>query len=188
MNSSSPIVRVAASVKASRAAMASVSVGSMGGLGERARVSPPGVRDDRVTKRSAALTPLSHDHQHALEAALRLRRAEPGTVADAIAHFRRFFEREGRRHFAIEEQLLVPALPDGDAEWAPGVQRVLADHEAIRAQAERLHPVADARSLGERLNAHVRFEERTFFAILERRLSPAELQRLGAAVAEAERR
>jgi hypothetical protein len=34
----------------------------------------------------------------------------------------------------------------------------------------------------------VRFEERTFFAILERRLSPAELQRLGEAVAEAERR
>jgi Hemerythrin HHE cation binding domain len=147
-------------------------------------------------KRSAALAPLSRDHQHALDAALHLRRAGDDTVADAIARFQRFFAAEGRRHFAIEEDLLVPALPGDDPEWAPGVARVRGDHDAIRAAADALAEpraagdagelVAAARALGERLTAHVRFEERELFAVLERRLDPAALARLGAAVARAE--
>jgi hemerythrin HHE cation binding domain-containing protein len=144
-------------------------------------------------KRSAALAPLSRDHQHALDAALRLRRADCQTVADAVAHFQQFLEREGRRHFAIEERLLLPALP-ADAEWAPYVARVRDDHATIRAAAATLadpsqmdDPVGSARALGERLATHVRFEERAVFDILERRLTPLELERLGQAVADAER-
>jgi hemerythrin-like domain-containing protein len=144
-------------------------------------------------RRSVALAPLSRDHQHALDAALRLRRADRGTVVEAIGHFQRFFAREGRRHFAIEEQLLLPAMPADDAEWARCVARVRADHEAIRAGATALADphvaedvVAGARALGERLSAHVRFEERAVFDILERRLTAAELERLGQAVAAAE--
>jgi hypothetical protein len=138
-------------------------------------------------KRSPALTPLSHDHQHALDAALRLRRADDSTVAAATAYFREFFEREGRRHFAIEEELVLPALPADDPEWAPGVERVRADHQAIRAAAGATHDAASARALGERLNDHVRFEERTLFEIIERRLPAGELRRLGEVIARAER-
>ena len=69
---------------------------------------------------------------------------------------------------------------------------MLADHEAIRAQAAELaaagDPVAAARTLGDRLHAHVRFEERELFATLERRLPADDLDRLGNAVAGAERR
>jgi hemerythrin-like domain-containing protein len=145
-------------------------------------------------KRSAALAPLSRDHQHALEAALRLRRADPESVGDAIAHFHRFFDREGRWHFAIEERLLLPALPSDDPDWARCVARVRDDHDAIRASASALagadrearRSVGAARDLGERLTAHVRFEERTVFEMLESRLSPPDLARLGDAVAEAE--
>lgn len=68
------------------------------------------------------------------------------------------------------------------------------DHETIRAHAaalaggdHRADVVAAARALGERLAAHVRFEERVLFELLERRLSAADLARLGAAVADAER-
>jgi iron-sulfur cluster repair protein YtfE (RIC family) len=144
-------------------------------------------------KRSAALAPLSRDHQHALDAALRLRRAERGTVGEALDRFQEFFEREGRSHFAIEEQLILPALPADDAEWSGGVKRVLDDHAAIRAEATALAPpppddeavVQAARALGERLNAHVRYEERILFPILERRLSATRLQGLGDAVAAA---
>jgi Hemerythrin HHE cation binding domain len=138
-------------------------------------------------KRSAALTPLSHDHQHALDAALRLRRADEETLGAAITGFQEFFEREGRRHFAIEEELVLPALPADDPEWAAGVERVRDDHAAIRAAAGALGDAADARALGERLNDHVRFEERTLFPLIERRLAGAELERLGAAIAVAER-
>ena len=134
-------------------------------------------------KRSAALTPLSHDHQHALDAALWLRRT--GDAA-AIARFHEFFEREGRRHFDIEERLILPALPPDDPEWAPGVARVREDHAAIRAAADSELTESDARALGERLNDHVRFEERTLFPLLESRLAPDELDRLGIAIAAAE--
>jgi hypothetical protein len=139
-------------------------------------------------KRSDALTPLSHDHQHALDAALWLRRADDETAAAAIERFRQFFEREERRHFAIEEEWLLPALPADDAEWSPAVERVLADHAAIRAAAESVDDAEGARALGDRLHDHVRFEERTLFEIIERRLAPAELERLGAAIAAAEAR
>jgi hypothetical protein len=139
-------------------------------------------------KRSAALTPLSHDQQHSRDAALWLRRADESTAGEAIARFREFFEREGRRHFEIEEELVLPALPADDAEWGPAVERVRDDHAAIRAAAASVDDAEGARALGHRLHDHVRFEERTLFAIVERRLAPAELERLGAAIAEAEER
>lgn len=140
-------------------------------------------------KRSRALTPLSHDHQHALDAALRLRRAEATTLDDAVAHFLRFFAEEGRRHFEIEEELVLPALPREDPDWSPGVERVLEDHEAIRAAAHEIASGAEldeATALGQRLNDHVRFEERVLFPLLEERLDEAALARLGAAIAAAE--
>jgi hemerythrin-like domain-containing protein len=134
-------------------------------------------------KRSAALAPLSRDHQHALDAALRLRRADADTLHAAADHFARFFEREGRRHFTIEEELLLPSLPADMPEWAEATRRIRDDHEAIRAAADSPGDlsVVEARALGDRLNEHVRFEERVAFAMLERTLDPLELQRLGRA-------
>ena len=73
-------------------------------------------------KRSAALAPLSRDDQHALDAALRLRRAEPESVSEVLAHFHRFFQREGRRTSRSRSGWLLPALPAGDEEW--GDQRL----------------------------------------------------------------
>jgi hypothetical protein len=137
-------------------------------------------------KRSEALAPLSRDHQHALDAALRLRRADADTVAAAVAYFQAFFASEGERHFQIEEQLLLPALPESDPEWAEPVKRVRDDHAVVRAGVAIDADVAAARLLGERLNDHVRFEERVLFEILERRLPPDELEALGRAVAQAE--
>jgi hemerythrin-like domain-containing protein len=142
-------------------------------------------------KRSSALASLSRDHQHALEAALRLRRAEQESVNAAIRHFQAFFETEGRRHFEIEERCLVPALPADDPEWAAAVGRMLDDHHVVREAAGEFATtedrVASARSLGDRLHEHVRFEERVLFQILERRLTADELDRLAMSMAEAER-
>jgi hemerythrin-like domain-containing protein len=135
-------------------------------------------------KRSAALARLSRDHQHALDAALRLRRAEARSVADAVAHFAAFFEGEGRRHFEIEERVLLSALPADNPEWAEAVHRIRQDHDAIRTAAATAGDLSffDAQALGRRLTEHVRFEERVAFAILERDLSSDELDRLGRAV------
>jgi hemerythrin-like domain-containing protein len=141
-------------------------------------------------KRSPALADLSRDHQHALAAALRLRRADETTVASAVEHFLAFFAREGDHHFDVEEECLVPALLPGDAEWAEAVARMLAEHVVIREGAGALDGTADrvelARSLGQLLDAHVRFEERVLFDILERRLSPDRLRSLAAALQAAD--
>jgi hypothetical protein len=139
-------------------------------------------------KRSAALAPLSRDHQHALAAALGLRRAEPATLDKAVRAFAAFFAHEGAHHFALEEALLLPALPASDPEWSAAVARVLEDHSALRAGAaglERAASVSAAREVGERLAAHVRFEERVLFELLEQRLAAAELDGLGRALAAA---
>ena len=142
-------------------------------------------------KRSAALAPLSRDHHQALDAALRLRGADVAGLDEAVAHFARFWD-HGQAHFAIEERLILPALPSDDADWARGIERVARDHAAIRRLATALlapgaaPEVATARSLGDLLNEHVRFEERNLFELLEQRLDPAELTALGESVAAAE--
>jgi hypothetical protein len=138
-------------------------------------------------RRSDALAPLSRDHHVALEAALRLRRATPEDVGPATARFNAFWIHHGRRHFEIEEALILPALPPGDAEWDAATARVRVDHADIAARARSLEPgdVDAARELGERLHAHVRFEERVLFALLERRADPDALAALGEAVASA---
>jgi hemerythrin-like domain-containing protein len=139
-------------------------------------------------KRSEALAPLSRDHHVALEAALRLRRATADDVGPAVARFAEFWNHAGAHHFEIEEELILPALPEGDAEWAAAVERVRADHAEIRARAGTLDgsDVDDARALGELITAHVRFEERVLFALLERALDDDRLAELGAAVDAAE--
>jgi hypothetical protein len=138
-------------------------------------------------KRSEALAPLSRDHHVALGAALRLRRATAADVRRATTLFGEFWRHDGARHFEIEEELILPALPRGDAEWDAAVVRVLAEHTDILARAQALDgtDVEAAHELGERLQAHVRFEERVLFPLLEARAEPDALVALGEAVASA---
>lgn len=129
-------------------------------------------------KRSAALVPLGHDHHQALEAAVRLRRATAEDLEDAIERFREFWSGRGRRHFEIEEELVLPSL-EGDQEWDGLAERVRQEHEQLRTRAESLDTVESAHALGQLLNDHVRFEERELFQVLEARLDPVRLSRLG---------
>lgn len=129
-------------------------------------------------KRSAALVPLGHDHHQALEAALRLRRATAEDLEDAVQRFRDFWSGHGRRHLEIEEELVLPAL-EGDEEWDGMADRVRREHEQLRAEAQSLGSVESAHALGRLLNDHVRFEERELFELLEARLHPDRLSRLG---------
>lgn len=142
-------------------------------------------------KRSPALTPLSHDHHHALEAALRLGRATSSDVAGAVARFEAFWQPRGRRHFEIEEQLLLPALPETQADWREAAARVRDEHHRIRTLAAAVSDhgpptLQAANDLGELLHDHVRFEERHVFSLLESRLSDEALVELGEAIERAE--
>ena len=142
--------------------------------------------------RSAALVQLSRDHHHALQVALRLRRADAASIDDAVAELAAFWEPRGRRHFELEEALLLPALPADDAVWARATARVRAEHAGIRGRlaalgnVEGAARVVAANDLGDALHDHVRFEERELYGLLEAGLSEEQLGELGSALATAE--
>ena len=139
-------------------------------------------------KRSTALTPLSHDHHQALAVAFRLRQAE--LVSDAAADFQQFWREHGRAHFHIEEDILLPMWAVwGDAD--PGhVSQVASEHLEIRKLGLEIQSgparLATLRQLGGLLHAHVRYEERELFPLIEADLDDDVLAVLAAAIEQAE--
>jgi len=139
-------------------------------------------------KRSAELTPLSHDHHQALFTALRLVRATDGSVAGDLLSW---WSNEGSRHFRIEEEILLPAWCSADRGAELDLaNRVLSDHlqirSAVRAAERGRLSAAELSAVGELMQHHVRFEERELFALIESRLDPADLAALGAEITAAE--
>lgn len=143
-------------------------------------------------KRSEALVPLSHDHHHALYVAKLLRdAAKPdGDAGSARAAFTEFWEREGMRHFRIEEEVLLPGSGLAGPSDDPQVARMLDEHLEIRRLVEAL-PAAgpqELAELGQALSVHVRFEERELFPRIEESLPPDQLDLLASRIAAAEGR
>jgi hemerythrin-like domain-containing protein len=142
-------------------------------------------------KRSRALRALSHQHHQGLFAALQLKRAGRETAVEARQVFLDFYEREGSRHFRAEEELLLPAFGRHTGVDDPAIVRVLTEHVDLRGRGQDLERTPDPdpatlRELGERLENHIRFEERVLFPMIEEALPLDELERLGAAFARAE--
>jgi hemerythrin-like domain-containing protein len=134
-------------------------------------------------KRSDALAPLSRQHHQGLFAALKLKRADAAAAAEARAAFVEFWEREGRDHFRVEEELLLPAYARHGDHDHPAVVRVLVEHVDLRRRGEDVAASTDPdpgelRELGERLERHIRHEERVLFPLIEAALPTDELARL----------
>lgn len=141
-------------------------------------------------RRSEALRSLSRDHHQALSIGRDLRRA---TDAEAAAErFLEFWNREGALHFRLEEEVLLPYWDLLGTVHAEAAERLAREHLQLRSAALRVArgtpSLAVVRQLGERLAAHVRFEERELFPRVEADLGTAELERLAGAVADAEER
>lgn len=141
-------------------------------------------------KRSGALTPLSHQHHQGLFVAMQLKRATRETAAKARTAFLDFYESEGAHHFRIEEELLLPGFARHADFDQPAIARVLTEHVDLRRRGQDLAAAeadpSQLRELGERLESHIRHEERVLFPMIEAALPADELERLGAAVARAE--
>lgn len=128
-------------------------------------------------KRSATLMQLSRDHHQALKLALTVRRLDSHpddqqvrSLADEVG---RMMAAELEPHFQQEEGGLLPALAAlGDTGQL--VARTLEDHRFLRQAAAELRRHPDRTLLlgfAERLQAHVRFEERELFVVAEERLN-----------------
>jgi hemerythrin-like domain-containing protein len=143
-------------------------------------------------KRPPALQPLSRDHHQALFVAQKLRRASVDTVPEVRAAFLAFWRSHGRHHFRCEEEILLPAYAEYGDPRHPLVTRVLTDHVVIRQRAAQIErgledPLPALKELGVQLADHVRLEESELFPLIEEALPQAELERLAAAFAAADR-
>jgi iron-sulfur cluster repair protein YtfE (RIC family) len=134
-------------------------------------------------KRSEALARLSRQHHQGLFVALRLKRADSAGAVEARRAFLEFWEAEGREHFRIEEEVLLPAYARHGAHDHPAVVRVLTDHVDLRRRAGDLAATESPEPetlhhLGERLEGHIRHEERVLFPLIEEALPDDELTRV----------
>lgn len=144
-------------------------------------------------KRDRALTRLSRDHQHGLAVALALKRATAETAPIAGAAFVAFWEEEGQGHFRAEEEVLLPLAARHLPAAHEAVVRVLVEHVDIRRRAAELAraPIAeldDLHVLGDRLQQHIRHEERVLFPLIEQTLPNEELWAIADALEQAEQR
>ena len=143
-------------------------------------------------KRAAELRGLSEDHHHGLVHARRLRRAGSGEgsgQAQAARSFLEFWRAETGGHFRKEEEVLLPvyAKHGGDLGREP-VREMHVQHARLRGLVMRLsdevragaaHPET-VREIGERLEEHIRLEERELFPMIEESLPVEALAEVGA--------
>ena len=124
-----------------------------------------------IMKRSAALTPLSRDHHHALSLAMQAGKAarqdDPLVWQQVAAKLAQHYQDSLQAHFAQEEQHLLPALTEAGQQAA--VDRTLADHTHLHAllQHPQLATAAILQAFADAMTAHVRFEERELFVLAE---------------------
>lgn len=128
-------------------------------------------------KRHDSMIPLTHDHHHALAQARRLRVAAPRDAVErrfVVERFLAFFDSDTRTHFREEEEVIFPLVVDEPAATEP-LQRLLVDHVRIHATVNDLRSAVSAgdvppetmQALSSLLEDHIRFEEKTFFPLVE---------------------
>lgn len=122
-------------------------------------------------KRSTILQPLSREHHTALTLAKVSERAaqsgDEALVSQTCQRAIRAFSNDLAPHFQFEEVSLLPLLHS--TAMQPLVERTLADHQQLRGLINglRQNDAGALDSFGKCLSAHVRFEERELFPVLE---------------------
>jgi hemerythrin-like domain-containing protein len=115
---------------------------------------------------------------------------EAGSSSGPAETFLDFWHDDGKQHFRIEEEVLLPNWARHAEVHRPSVSRMLEEHLAIRRYAFDIESnglsVEHAHQLGELLEDHVRFEERELFPLIEAELSDDALAQLAVAIEEAE--
>lgn len=136
-------------------------------------------------KRVEELRVLSSDHHRGLVLAKNTQHADhSGQSAEvAWAELEATFNAELEPHFRVEEQTLIqPLRALGEDALVDQLER---EHAQMRAcfNAGQPRGYAELKRFGELLKAHIRFEERELFEVVQARFSAEQLQAVAAASA-----
>ncbi|RPI19752.1 MAG: hemerythrin domain-containing protein [Ignavibacteriae bacterium] len=136
-------------------------------------------------ERHKSLISLSSEHHHGLVTAQKLKYGyKPSsstdtemTVDDKKEMLLKFSDEYIHKHFRLEEEILVPYLPDNEI-----IKRMLDEHVKMY---ELLYVIevsdpdeALLNQYGEKLEAHIRFEERELFPLVEKSLTEEQLNEI----------
>ena len=128
-------------------------------------------------KRNEFLMPLSRDHHHGLLLCWKIRTGYRKNIEtsriQSYAHW--FYTNYLLAHFEVEEKYVFSILGRGDKL----VKRALMEHRKLRRLFEGVRQ--EAKNLGlieERLEAHIRFEERVLFNNIQDVASASELEEM----------
>ncbi len=128
-------------------------------------------------ERHPLLRPLSREHHHALWLCGRIRRAlmartDPDPLLDEC---RLFFRGELLPHFGVEEEVVFPVL-DRDH---PLVRQAISEHRRLsRLFLRKGDATRILRSIETELEAHIRFEERVLFPLVQEMATAEQLERI----------
>jgi tellurite methyltransferase len=134
-------------------------------------------------QRHVGLRGLSRDHHRALVLARLLKAAVPPSdqVRATIARVRADWVAHVAPHFAVEERELLSLCHGGSEDLATHAETIRQDHAALRSMLRGLTELSwtpDAAALADRLESHIRFEERVWFPALEAALDESTLASL----------
>jgi iron-sulfur cluster repair protein YtfE (RIC family) len=127
-------------------------------------------------KRHPALEPFSRDHNLGLILARKLQHPE----SNAVEEFLTAWDLEIASHFVDEEELLMPVIPEEAL-----ATRLLDEHRLIRNLVACLPRTAE--QVGSKLEAHIRWEERSLFPAIESGASDSDMRELARRTNEVER-
>ena len=138
--------------------------------------------------RSVFLKKLSHDHHHGLLIGLRARKAaatgDASVIASTWIETERRFAAELEPHFHVEERFILPGLvARGMTDF---IRQLTDEHAELRAfvKPESERNASRLQRFGELLDAHIRFEERTLFEVVQTVFSEDELTALAVAATD----
>jgi hemerythrin-like domain-containing protein len=147
-------------------------------------------------KRHKSLFPLSHDHQHGLALALKLKYSKKplsSSPEEEITVLKNEladkYENVLRKHFKLEEKYLVPGFEENKL-----MKQMLEEHRKLEGLYNKIVNNTEKLTLsqlreklnlfGELLDLHIRFEERELFPLIEKLLSEEQLKELGEKLSE----
>lgn len=122
-------------------------------------------------KRNPALQPLSREHHTALVLAKACERAaqsgDEGVIHETCKRAIQSFSEELEPHFQTEEQSFLPLLHSTETQLL--AEQTWTDHQQLRALLNglRQNNAEALASFGKCLSAHIRFEERALFPVIE---------------------